>query len=326
MTLSVSVEKLDSLFEYWHDESTGLAWDCLFVLPPWLKSWLEVLSPNFEPYICVARERGRILGIAPLAADGHNVRIAGGRDVCDYLDFIVVPNREKEFSDLLLQHLRREGFRHLDCGYVRGSSVLERILAYWQDRCGVELSDGETDESYFMELPLSWQKYLTMLSSRHRHELRRKLRRLHEKGRVDFRCHRDAADLEKTLDIFMDLFRKNRESKAAFMSLKMESFFRSLAAGMAERDMTRIYLLMIDDRPVAANICFEYGNTLYLYNNGYDRRYSGPGVAYLCKALSIKDAIDRRLGRFDFLKGSEPYKRRLGGKPDRLIARCVKLN
>jgi CelD/BcsL family acetyltransferase involved in cellulose biosynthesis len=326
MALSVSVENPDSLFKYWNDKSHGLGWDCLFILPPWLRAWLDVFGRGLTPNVCVVRGGGQIVGIAPLAVEGQSVRIIGSRDVCDYLDFIVVPGREAEFADALLKHLRTEGFRGLDCGYVRSGSALERVLSYWQQRCGVELSDGETCESYFMELPHSWQKYLTMLSSRHRHELRRKMRRLGEMGKIDFICRRDAGGIEGSMDIFIGLFRKNRDDKAAFMTPEMETFFRTLSSEMTVYDLTRIYLLFIDNMPVAANLCFEYGDTLYLYNNGYDRHYPGPGLGYLCKAMSIGDAIERRLGRFDFLRGSEPYKRRLGGRPESLTGRYVKLN
>jgi len=37
-------------------------------------------------------------------------------------------------------------------------------------------------------------------------------------------------------------------------------------------------------------------------------------VGLLCKVLCIKDSIERGKKRFDFLKGQEAYKYRLGGR------------
>jgi CelD/BcsL family acetyltransferase involved in cellulose biosynthesis len=57
----------------------------------------------------------------------------------------------------------------------------------------------------------------------------------------------------------------------------------------------------------------------YLYNNGYDgakRRWS---VGLLSKVLSLKDAIETGLSRYDFLKGAEAYKQRLGGREIELL-------
>jgi CelD/BcsL family acetyltransferase involved in cellulose biosynthesis len=44
-------------------------------------------------------------------------------------------------------------------------------------------------------------------------------------------------------------------------------------------------------------------------------------VGLACKLLSIRDAVERGLTTYDFLKGNETYKRRLGGEPVALV-RC----
>ena len=59
---------------------------------------------------------------------------------------------------------------------------------------------------------------------------------------------------------------------------------------------------------------FDYNDSVYLYNSGYDPRYSSLSVGLLSKVLLIKDSIQRGRKRFDFLKGSEPYKYHLSGK------------
>ncbi len=61
-------------------------------------------------------------------------------------------------------------------------------------------------------------------------------------------------------------------------------------------------------------MCFDYNNTVFLYNNGYDPQYSFLSVGLISKALCIKASIERGRGKFDFLKGAEEYKYRLGGK------------
>ena len=73
--------------------------------------------------------------------------------------------------------------------------------------------------------------------------------------------------------------------------------------------------LEIDGNPIAAVMCFNYQSTVYLYNNGYDRRYRSLSAGLLCKLLSIKESIQSGKKTYDLLKGSEPYKHRLGGKP-----------
>jgi hypothetical protein len=53
---------------------------------------------------------------------------------------------------------------------------------------------------------------------------------------------------------------------------------------------------------------------VFLYNNGYDPKYSFLSVGLISKVLCIKDSVERGRGKFDFLKRTEEYKHRLGGK------------
>jgi CelD/BcsL family acetyltransferase involved in cellulose biosynthesis len=94
----------------------------------------------------------------------------------------------------------------------------------------------------------------------------------------------------------------------------MELFFRSIADAMAEQKLLRLNILELGDKPVAATMCFDYRDTVYLYNSGYEPEYSWLSVGVISKALCIKDSIDRHKKRFDFLKGAEAYKYHLGGQ------------
>ncbi len=72
-------------------------------------------------------------------------------------------------------------------------------------------------------------------------------------------------------------------------------------------------------------MCFDYNSTVYLYNNGYDNRYRSLSVGLLSKVFTIQDSIRRGKNKYDFLKGTEVYKHRLGGKPVQLYRCQVKL-
>jgi CelD/BcsL family acetyltransferase involved in cellulose biosynthesis len=105
------------------------------------------------------------------------------------------------------------------------------------------------------------------------------------------------------------------------MTDQMASFFRSLAAALAEARILKLFFLDLDDAPAAAVICFDYNSTVYLYNNGYDDRYRSLSIGLLGKVFTIRDSIERGKIKYDFLKGTEVYKKRLGGKPIQLF-RC----
>ena len=121
---------------------------------------------------------------------------------------------------------------------------------------------------------------------------------------------------------FLALFRSNRSDKAEFMNDRMDSFFRVLSVALNKARILKLFFLDFDERPVAATMCFNYQSTMYLYNNGYDKRFGSLSVGLLGKVLSIKESIHCGKKTYDFLKGSEVYKRRLGGQPVQLY-RCL---
>ncbi len=98
------------------------------------------------------------------------------------------------------------------------------------------------------------------------------------------------------------------------MTERMKSFFNLLADTMAKIGLLRLGVLELDNQPVAEIMCFDYNNCIYLYNSGYDPRYTSLSAGLLSKVLAIKDSIEKGKKRFDFLKGEEIYKYHLGGK------------
>ncbi len=314
MRHSITQEKLETLTSYWSDEANGLNWNCLFVLPNWLKAWWHVFGERLDLNILAVKKEGELIGIAPLFRVENTVSLIGHADVCDYLDFVLVPGREREFFGALIDHLSEEGISRLDLGPLRPeSSVLSELVGLLRKE-GRQISCEVEDVSFEIDLPATWGDYLLLLTGKQRHEVRRKLRRMHEAAQITFQVvdHVDAAGA--AMDTFMTLFGKNRPDKAAFMDSRMASFFRVLATNMAQVKLLKISILSVDDIPAAAALCFDYRSTMYLYNNGYDDRFARLSVGQLCKVLDIKDSIQRGRKKYDLLKGDEGYKYRMGGK------------
>jgi CelD/BcsL family acetyltransferase involved in cellulose biosynthesis len=115
------------------------------------------------------------------------------------------------------------------------------------------------------------------------------------------------------------MFSESREDKAEFLTPQMEQYFRDIAATMTDAGWLRGGILELDGMPVAAVLAFDYQDTVYLYNSGFDTTKSHLSVGILSKALLIKDSIERGRKKFDFLKGNEHYKYHLGGKEIQLL-------
>jgi len=311
---TVTLESFDSLTSCWLQSDSPLMWDCIFVLPPWLNVWWHEFGSEAELYLGAVRKGGTIAGIAPLLLRGTEAFFIGSTDLCDYLDFVIVPGREVEFFNILLDDLQARGITRLDLRPLRpNSTVLTYLIGIAKDR-KYEVSCEVEDISLELDLPPTWQEYLRTLTQKQRHEVRRKLRRLWEAGDVNYRMIEDSESVSKSIAIFLRLFRESRQDKAIFLTARMESFFTSLMKAMAQAGLLRLGILELNALPVAAVMCFDYNNSVFLYNNGYDPKYSFLSVGLISKVLCIKDSVERGRGKFDFLKGAEEYKHRLGGK------------
>ena len=313
MRYIVTEEGLANLGSYWPAEKYSLNWP-IFVCPGWLQVWWQVFGAGAELCLRAVREGEKIIGIAPLMLKEKTAFIIGSADVCDYLDFITVPGMESDFFGALLDDLRERGINHLDLNPVRADATVLTRLAEIARQRGYEVISTPEDISLEMDLPSTWEEYLEILTTKQRHEVRRKLRRLMTSGRVDYHFIENKEAVRDAMGTFFRLFTESRQDKADFLTTRMASFFRLLAETLAGAGLLRLGVLELDHKPTAMIICFDYHDCVYLYNSGYDPAYNYLSAGLLSKALGIKDSIERGRKRFDFLKGAEPYKYHLGGR------------
>lgn len=317
------IERVDweTFVALWDREGAHLNWNCPFVIPPWIEAWLETLGQGIEPFLAVLREKDRIVGIAPLATGPARNRFAflGDPDVCDYFDGVIEPGREREFFRELLGFLGAGGAGELDLGPVRSDSAVARHLGDAARSLEFDWEVASEAVSSELELPDSWEDFLSGLTGKERHELRRKLRRFEEAGNVGFRKVESLSQVSGAIETFISLFGMNRDDKAAFMTPRMAAYFRALSGALSRAGLLRLFFLDLNGRPVASALCFDHAGVRYLYNNGYDETERRLSVGLLSKVLSLKDAIETGLSRYDFLKGAEAYKQRLGGREIELL-------
>ena len=183
--------------------------------------------------------------------------------------------------------------------------------------CGLVAAVSVEERCPVLDLPGSWDAYLERLSSHHRHELRRKMRRLRrEVPDVGVTSARTPPEIEARFGEFVDLHRRSRVGKARFMDVRMEAFFRRALLELAARDAARLWFLDTASGPIASFVTLEWDGIVGLYNSGFDpdRASLAPGLMLL--AHLVEDAIVRGKRRFDFLRGEERYKYEFGPTPE----------
>ena len=323
---SIVTESLERLKDYRNDTRLDLRWGSVFSLPDWMSVWWKIFGKGHAPFIFSVRSKDEIIGIAPLKILKDTASFIGSADICDYLDFIVSPKMTENFFNGVLDHMDQQKVRILDLRCLRPeSATLKELMPMAAARgYGVTLEpDGVSMET---RLPHKWDEYLMQLTSKQRHEVKRKFRRLYEAGDIRFDVYDDAGAINDKLDIFFRLFKESRDDKSEFMTPQMESFFFDMISAMAACRILRLGIMSLNEKPVAAVLYFDYDNSIFLYNNGYDTEFGSLSVGVLSKAMLIQQGIFEKKEKFDFLKGPEIYKFRLGGNEVPLSRLRIALN
>jgi CelD/BcsL family acetyltransferase involved in cellulose biosynthesis len=321
--LIVTPETLDSVASIHSDPSAKLDWNLVFTLPQWLKTWWSHFGSGADLHIRSIRQGSSILGIAPFKRQGSAASIIGSTNVCDYQDLICLPGFENEFCTALLRDLAKSGIKTLEIESFRPDSQVARFLIPAAQALGCSARTSALDVSLDLALPLDYETYLASLDGKQRHEIRRKLRNLNSLGEVRYRVTKDQQEVKAGIATFLQLFPEYRLDKAEFLTGEMHNFFRDLASNLGEAGgIVRFGSLESAGKTLAMIMYFDYNNNVYLYNSAYDPAFKSLSVGIVSKVLCIRDSIENRKARFDFLKGNEQYKYYLGGK-EIVLSSCL---
>jgi CelD/BcsL family acetyltransferase involved in cellulose biosynthesis len=322
---TVRSENLAQLYTYYNDPACALKWEHVFSLPVWLEEWWRAFGETGRPEILSVQYQDELIGIAPLQIDGMRASFLGSADVCDYLDFVVAPGKESIFFNAIVNYLISTDVDELELRCLRPESLaIKNLLPIIEDR-SIAFHREPDGISLELDLPETWEGYLGGLKSKQRHEVRRKLRRLDEAGDIRFAVYDEPGDIIDKREIFFKLFQDSRKDKTEFMTPKMKSFFSAMISAMADAGILKMGMMYVDALPAGAVLYFDYQGRIYLYNNGYDPRFATVSVGVLSKILLLQHGIDEKKKIFDFLKGQETYKYRLGGNEVQLSRLNIRL-
>ncbi len=265
-----------------------------FPYAPFLKAWeSQFAKPNTETLIVHSTD-----GALPIWIDERIVRFQGEADVTDYH----APLGSSIGPSVALLGERFSGFDFsFDSVPIEGKEELLSALEQVAPSVAVRAHAA----TLVLDLPTEPGAWLASLSKKHRHELRRKQRRFVDlAGEPVYERRSDSA----AFAAFLTMHRAAPGTKATFMTKRAEAFFLALLAEVG----ASIDLLSVDGRPAAAAFGFADPQGYYLYNSAYDPAFAEAGPGFVLLAAMIERSILDGLARFDFLKGDERYKYRLG--------------
>lgn len=324
MNGSMQVELIDdigrfqALREEWNALLRCSAADCLFLTWEWLFTWWKHLAAGARLHLLTVRSGDELVAIAPLLLRRRRaleapfpvLEFLGESAGSDYLDLILRQGAEADAVRALSDYLdgKRLALRLIR---LRSGASATALAAELEQR-GWRRDAAQTDVCPLMRLlEPSWDGYLSTLPSKDRVDFRRRLNNLHKRFTVCFNVAMTEEARREALDALFALHDsrwQGRGGSTALHTQALQAFHDEVSQLALERGWLRLFVLVLDGRPAAAQYSFRYGMTFYDYQKGFDPAYARHAVGVLTIGLTVKHAIEEGATEFDFLHGGEPYK------------------
>jgi len=290
----------------------------------YLSEWWRTLGggewKNAELILVSARENDQLIGIAPLFIaeyDGQRaLLLVGSIEISDYLDLIVREADHTRFVSGLLDFLASSSagkWSALDWYNLPDSSPTLAAL-----KAEAEQRSWTHHEEIYRPTPRialngSFDEYLSRVEKKQRHEIRRKMRRAAESEKnVRFHVIDQKADIEPELESFFHLMIQD-SNKANFLHDVMRDQMSTSIRTAHKYGYLWLAFLEIDGVKAAASLNFDYKNKLWGYNSGVGREHMELSPGWVLLAHVIQWCCENGRDEFDFMRGDEEYKYRLGG-------------
>ena len=188
-----AVSAFQDLRAEWCQLLSQLPFQSVFFTPQWQETWWRHFGATRQLHMLTVRASdGTLQGLAPLMSssgiDGTSrLELLGDLELCDYLDVLMVPARQREVGSAVVEYLVGNGGDEMEV-CLQNLSQHSSTPAVFQDYLlhnGLTVEVEQVETCPTVVLPPEWDAYLAMLRGKDRHELRRKLRRAEAAARLE---------------------------------------------------------------------------------------------------------------------------------------------
>ena len=260
--------------------------------------------------------------IAPMIIKENIACFCGGKDLFDYHNFIFKKGISRELVKSIFDQLFiKDKVNKIELNSISDNSDLHQCLLNLQNDYAIEFVNEDVSPS--INLPESFEVYLSNLSKKNRHEIRRKIRKF--ENNFQFKIIKaNSKNIEKLLLEFIKLMKLNLEKKL-FLNLKRIEFMTKVIKDSVLENSGELNFIEINNDLVSTSFTFKNDKKLFVYNSGFNNEYAEYSVGLMNHVYNIKDNIGSYTN-IDFLRGNEEYKYRIGCKDKNLLTINIKNN
>ena len=285
-----------------------------FLTPHWIGISYEFFSSDRELFLVVVRDQmDRFTGAVPWAlrkVDDHvEIEHAVPEDVCLYLDFPIDQRFRSEVLKGSLELVGREypGARlSIRFPYIREDSPSLWSLQKLLDERGIESEKIEAGKLYYMDLPENYEDFLFSLKKRERTQLQKTEKRARRIADLNELELRSPEEINRGLDVFMRLYRLQKEDSGDTLTPGYEAFLREIFLVFSQQSWAALYILNADGWNVGALLALEFRGKAFVFAGAEDPQAKEIAPLALLMNGLIKSSISRGIRRIEILQDSLP--------------------
>lgn len=288
--------------------------DQMFMTFNWLWHWANhYLGPDDRLAIVTARRGGRLMLILPLVVE----RVAGltqlafmGAPIGQYGDLLVddVTDRASLMQSAWSHLLDRQRFDVVRLAKVRDDAMIAPLIA------SLDFAVTAVEEAPFIALDAcrSVADFEVRMSTKHRKNRRRQLRRIEERGPLVLRRAVRGEEARDAVRLAMTLKRAWLNEKAlvskAFKDQRIDGFFMDAVASKERPCGIEVSMLETNGECGDANISVTCKGRRAVHILAYNLKFDKLGVGNHHLDMAIASAHADGIARYDFLAPRHAYK------------------
>jgi len=275
-----------------------------------------------ELMLLVAKDQGRLIGIAPLMAEEvplfkRPIIKFVGTPICDYMDFVIEKGAETEVLNAFYSYLQDLKCLEIDLLFVPENAPTVRFD---------KTTAAVIDICPYLDLSEDWAATYKSLNKTIKKYVARRERSIAKVGRVELGSVKEKSGIKIFFDEYFRIHVtrwKDYEGRySQFQYISWRDFATEVSDALFQRGVIDLSYLKLNSETIACHFGFIYNKIFHWYMPAYNPAYSrySPGNLFVMELL--KRSSLNGLSTFDFLRGNEPYKIFWTDKSQRLFD-CV---
>lgn len=310
------INEWDNLAEYYGDLG-------IFISYGWFESWWHAFGEGLDLCVIVLKKNGFVKAIFPCCIksvpikgiEGNYISSLTNDHTCHY-DFIIHPEyRSSALSTLLkiFEKIHPGKLMYFEYMLTTESNIscLNNVLHCKK----IPVHRSSMSRTPWIDVSNTIEDFMQRLPGKFKYNLRRRRKKAESIGELKLEVNAYSVQIDALLDTIFEIEHnswKGKNGTAIKCRADVESFYRLMSCWAMKQKHLLIFILYLDNKPVAADLCLHRGGSVFLLKQGYDEAYQNISPGKLLR-FDVMNYLYRNsdIKIYNLLGDCEPWKMEL---------------